>query len=52
MASHKSKKINNDKYIENTSTLVKNLVGERSIRKTSEDTGVATSYISGIINKK
>ena len=34
------------------SRLVKELVGDRNIRKASEDTGVANSYISGIMNGK
>ncbi len=32
--------------------LVREIIGTRSIRKASEDTGVAASYISGIINEK
>ncbi len=32
--------------------LVKELVGERSIRRTAEDTGVAASYITGILKEK
>ena len=32
--------------------LVKELIGDRSIRRTAEDTGVAASYITGILKEK
>lgn len=33
-------------------TIVRELIGERSIRRTAEDTGVAASYITGILKEK
>ncbi len=46
--------INDEKAdaIRKVSELVKELVGERSIRKTGEEAGVAASYITGIIKQK
>ena len=41
--------MNNDKAKEEVASLVKDLVGNRTIKKTAEDTGVAASYISGMI---
>ena len=41
-----------NEQIERVANLVDQLKGDRSLRKFSEDTGVATSYINGIINKK
>lgn len=38
--------------IHNVALLVKELIGNRSIRRTAEDSGVAASYISGILNEK
>lgn len=38
--------------MQRVSTLVKELIGERSIRRTAEDSNVAASYITGIINQK
>jgi len=45
---------NTEKYqaIEKVSELIKKLVGERSVRKTGEDSGVSASYIIGVINKR
>lgn len=33
-------------------TLIKQLVGDRSIRKTGQDSGVTASYITGILKQK
>lgn len=38
--------------MQRVSTLVKELIGERSIRRTAEDSNVAASYITGIVNQK
>ena len=37
---------------EELSMLIIKLIGERSQRRTAQDTGVTASYITGIINKK
>ncbi len=41
-----------DDRIKKVSELVKELIGDRSIRGTAEDTGVAASYITGILKER
>ncbi len=42
----------NNREIKEVAILLKRLIGDRSIRKTAEDSGVAASYISGILKEK
>ncbi len=53
-ASNKIEKEKTEKEIaiSKVATLIKELVGDRSIRRTAEDSGVAASYITGIIKEK